>query len=86
MVPVYYTTLLDNRDFLFEPTTSTLVASLFTYLVDDSFYLVIARNNTNKPIILPKYLRLGTISEINYDNYYLTIAEEVDFTILDLAF
>ena len=57
--------------------------SLYTYLVDNSFYLVIVRNNTNCLIILPKHFRLDIVSEIKYNNYYLTSLEEVDLTILE---
>ena len=55
--------------------------SLYIYLVDNSFYSIIARNNTNHPIIILKYLRLSTVVEIEYDNYYLTNIEEVDFAL-----
>ena len=75
VVPVHYATLLDDRDFLFEPTTAAV--SLYIHLVDDSFYSVIARNNTNKPMLIPKYLRLGTVVEIDYNNCYLADIEEV---------
>ena len=83
VVLVYYTTLLDNRDFLFEPITSTIL--LYTHLINNAFHSIIARNNISKPIVLPKYLRLGIVSKINYNNYYLTTTEEVDFTIIDSA-
>ena len=53
--------------------------SLYIHLVDNSFYSVIARNNINNPVVIPKYLRLGTVAEIEYDNYYLINIEEVDF-------
>ena len=86
VVPVYHATLPDDRDFLFEPATSaTLAVSLYTHLVDNSFHSVIARNDTDKPIVLPKHIRLGTVSEINYDNYYLATAEEADLAMLEQA-
>ena len=57
--------------------------SLYIYLVDNSFYLIIVYNNTNRLIILFKYLRLGIVSEIKYNNYYLISLEKVDLTILE---
>ena len=84
MVLIYYIILLDNRDFLFESTLS--IVSLYIYLVDDSFYLVIARNNIDKPIVLPRYLYLDTVLEIDYDNYYITATNKTNFTILNPTF
>ena len=69
---VYYTLLLDNKDFLFELIIKVVL--LFIYLINNSFYLIIAYNNTSTLIIILKYLRLKIILEINYNNYYLIIS------------
>ena len=74
VVPVHHASLPDDRDFLFEPTTEAV--SLYAHLVDDSFHSVIARNDTDNPVVIPKHLRLGTVSEIDYDNCYLANFEE----------
>ena len=74
VVPVHHASLPDDRDFLFEPTTAAV--SLYTHLVDDSFHSVMARNDTDKSVVIPKHLRLGTVSEIDYDNCYLAALEE----------
>ena len=74
VILVYHTSLLDNRDFLFKPTIAAI--SLYIYLVDNTFHSVVARNNTDALVIIPKHLRLGTVSKIDYDNCYLATSQE----------
>ena len=83
IVLVYYISLPDDRDFLFKPTIKAV--SLYTYLVDDSFYLVIARNNINALVVISRYLRLGTMSEIDYNNCYLATSQDTAELALSLA-
>ena len=75
IIPVYYTVLPDDRDFLFKPKYYIEIISLYIYLVNDFFYLIIARNNIDNLIVILKYLRLNTVSKINYNNYYLATSE-----------
>ena len=79
VVPVHHASLPDDRNFLFEPTTGAV--SLYAHLVDDSFHSVIARNDTDDSVIIPKHLRLGTVSEIDYDNCLLATGEAADLAI-----
>ena len=64
---VYYTTLLD-RDFLFKPTETPL--SLYAYLVNASIIAVLAKNDSDIPIKIPRNLKLGTIYNTDFDNYF----------------
>lgn len=77
---MHYTLLLDNRDFLFKSIITSV--SLYAHLVNKFFYSIITRNNTNMSIIISKHLRLRTISEINYDNYYLVVTKKAELILL----
>ena len=62
--------------------STTIVVSLYIYFVDNSFYSVITRNNIDFLISLLKYLRLKTVSKVDFDNYYLTTLEVADLALL----
>ena len=72
-IPVHYATLLD-RDFLFEPMDSML--SLYAHLVDSSVPAVLAKNDTDVAITVPRNHRLGTIYDTDFDNCYLVAQED----------
>ena len=55
--------------------------ALFTSLVDSLFYTVLVRNNTDLPILLPKKLRVGSIMDIEADNYYYISSEEAELAV-----
>ena len=80
VLPVHHASLPDDRDLLFEPTTATI--SLYAHLVDGSFHSVMARNDSDEPVVVPKHLRLGTVSEIDYDNCYQISPMEADLAML----
>ena len=68
-IPVHYASLPDNRDFLFEPSSDSSL-SLYAHLVDAGLTTILARNDTAQAIQVPRNLRLGAITEIDYDNCY----------------
>ena len=47
---MYYTLLLDDRDFLFESIIELIL--LYTYFINNVFHLVIIYNDINKLIII----------------------------------
>ena len=77
---MYHASLLDDRDFLFK--LSTEVISLYTYLVNNTFYSILVRNNSDKLVLIPRYLRLDLVSKIDYDNYYYTAPKIVNLAIV----
>ena len=75
-VPVTYSnTLSEDRDFLFEPE---LLASynlghdggILAHVVDASMTFVQAKNVIEKPVILRRNVRLGTLVEYSVDGCY----------------
>ena len=70
---MYYTALPD-RNFLFEPTETPL--SLYAYLVDSSISAVLAKNDSDVPIKIPRNLKLGTICDTDFDNYFQVTTED----------
>ena len=65
---------LPDRDFLFEPADSLL--SLYAHLVDSSVPAVLAENDTDVPITVPRNHRLGTVYDTDFDNCYLVSQED----------
>lgn len=59
---------LPDRDFFFKPDQGEL--SLYAHLVDSSFTAVIAKNDSDHAVKIPRNLRLSTVQEANFDNYY----------------
>ena len=70
---VYYTALLD-RNFLFEPAETPL--SLYAYLINASITAVLAKNNSNIPIKIPRNLKLGTICDTDFNNCFQVTPED----------
>ena len=77
-IPVYYATLPD-RNFLFEPTETPL--SLYAHLIDSSISAVLAKNNSDVPIKIPRNLKLGTVCDTDFDNcFQVTTEDAVELT------
>ena len=72
-ISVHHATLLD-RDFLFEPSNSRL--SLYAHLVDSSLPAVLAKNDTDAAITVPRNYRLGMVYDTKFDNCYLVSPED----------
>lgn len=66
-IPVHHASLPD-RDFFFEPDKSQL--SLYAQLVDASMTSIIAKNDSDQAVKVPRNLRLGTVQEADFDNCY----------------
>ena len=76
-IPVHHASLPD-RDFFFEPAETPL--SLYAHLVDASMTAVVAKNDTDYAVKVPRNLRLGTIQEANFDNCYHITEGQADAT------
>ena len=73
-IPVHHVTLPD-RDFFFEPEQSQL--SLYAHLVNASMTAVLAKNDSDQAVKVPRNLRLGTVQEADFDNcYHVTSGQE----------
>ncbi|KAK3166669.1 hypothetical protein OEA41_009794 [Lepraria neglecta] len=73
--------ILIDRDFLFEPEEYEL--SLYTHLVDLSLTAVVAKNDSDYSVKIPRNLRLRTVQEANFDNcYYITSGQ---YNVAELA-
>lgn len=79
VVPMHHASLPDDRDFLFEPSTEAV--SLYTHLVNDTFHSVLARNDSDEPVLIPRHLRLGSVSKVDYDNCYHAAPEIANLAI-----
>ena len=64
---VYYTALPDCN-FLFEPAETPL--SLYAYLINTSIIAVLTKNNSDISIKIPRNLKLGTICDTDFNNYF----------------
>ena len=73
-----YYALLPDRDFLFKPEECEL--SLYVYLIDLSLTAVIAKNDLDYSVKIPRNLRLGTVQEANFDNCYYITSGQYDVT------
>ncbi len=82
IIPVYsIKSLLSRRDLFFELEDSGL--SLYTYLIDLSLSSVLAKNNLENKVRIPRNLRLGYIFKVDFNNYlYITSGVE---DVADLA-
>ena len=79
-IPVHHGALPD-RDFFFEPDDLDL--TLYAHLVDSSMPVVLARNDSDRAIQVPRNFRLGTVQEADFDNcYHITSGQE---DVVDLA-
>ena len=66
---------LPDRDFFFEPDEMNL--TLYAHLVDSSMSAILAKNDTDRAVQIPRNFRLGTIQEADFDNcYHITSGQE----------
>lgn len=74
IIPVRALKLFEDKDFLFEPTTHWKL-TFYAHFVDHYTTGNLAQNESNKPIQISKYTKLGEISEILYNNCFQTSLE-----------
>lgn len=67
LVPV---PLLDDRDFLFHPTTQANL-TLYTHIIDYETSKVLIRNTSDCPLRIPRRYKLGHVVDIAYDKCFL---------------
>ena len=73
-IPVHHASLSD-RDFFFEPDQLDL--TLYAHFVDSSHSAVLAKNDSDQHIKVPRNVRLGTVQEAHFDNcYHITSGKE----------
>ena len=73
---------LPDRDFMFEPDNSPL--SLYAHLVDASMSAILAKNESDVPIKIPRNQRLGTIYDTDFDNCF-QVSPEAEQDVRELA-
>lgn len=76
-IAVHHISVPNFRDFIFEPEKCPL--SLYAHHVDGSMHSVMARNDTDLPIRLPRNYQLGYVTEFDFDHHH------TDDSIADLA-
>ena len=70
---VYFAAISSIKNFLFKPFFTINSIFLYIYLVNNNIDYVVARNNILFFVKIPRNLRLGILSEINYNNcFYVT--------------
>ena len=78
LIPVHFTgPLPDSRDFLFEPDDESLL-SLYAHLVDSSMSAVLARNDSDSAIQVPRNRRMGTVAEADFDSCYHVTSNQAE--------
>ena len=61
--------LSEDRDYIFEPTTQVNLI-LFAHLIDSKITEILVRNDSDHQVEIPRKLRLGVVTEINYENCF----------------
>ena len=69
IVSVSSKSLPDDRDFLFEPIEAASLC-LFTHIVNHEMTGVLARNESEHPIQIPKQFCLGSVTKMEYENCF----------------
>ena len=81
-VPVAYSGKLpDDRDLLFEPQCALPLGhagGVYAHMVDSSFQAVQVRNDTDRPVVIPRKARLGVLGEYEQDGYFPIGAHHAD--------
>ena len=62
--------LFFGKDFLFEPDDREHGLTLYAYIVDAGLFFIVVKNETEKPLRIPRNFRLGKIAEMHFDGYY----------------
>ena len=80
LISIHFTNPLPkSRDFLFEPDDESLL-SLYTHLVDSSLSAVLAKNESEMPIQVPRNRRMGTVAEADFDSCYHASSNHEEIT------
>jgi len=72
---IHHTATAEDRDLLFEPDDTPV--TLFVQLANKDMKSVLARNDTNKLVLLPRNFRLGNLMDIDYDNGFPVLNADV---------
>lgn len=79
-IPVtYHGNLPNDRDLLFEPNCPHYLGQdggVYAHIVDVDLDKILVRNTLTTPINLARRVQLGTVTEYNQADYYLTMPEE----------
>lgn len=67
-VPIHHLSIPSDRDFMFEPGEVNF--SLYAHMMNSATEAVLVRNDEDRPIRIPRNLRLGYITEVDYPNAF----------------
>lgn len=70
IVPFVSLDLPDDHDFLFYPSPASQSLTFFSHLLDHRVQGVLACNDSDQPVRVPRKLRLGVVSEVYFENCY----------------
>ena len=76
MLPTKPINLPIDRDFIFEPVKQAHL-TMFAHIVDHKMSAILVRNESNKPVQIPRKFRLGNVQEMDFEHCFLT---EMDHT------
>jgi len=82
-IPVHHIILPQNRDFLFEPDHVNHGLTLYAHVINANLSFIIARNETKKPLKIPRNYRLKKVTKMDFNGCYHANAKYED--ILNLA-
>ena len=74
LVQFIYSSLSNNRDFLFNSTPHYHLI-LFSHILNDLICRVPVQNASHQPILLLRRQRLGMLTEVSYDNCFQVILD-----------
>lgn len=74
MIPLLPVSLLDNRNFLFDPTAQANL-TFFMYIMHHNTKKVLVKNTSDRPLRILRHQKLGHIVDICYDNCFLANTE-----------
>ena len=82
ILSIHYTTILNDRDFLFE--SEELNLSLYAHLINSNSKHILVRNESNKTVHIPRNCRVKRMIELNFLNAFQVDADDAD-KLSDLA-
>jgi hypothetical protein len=74
-IPIHHSAAIEDRDLLFEPDETPV--TLFVQLANKDIKTVLARNDSGKPVFLPRNFRLGNLMDIEYDSGFPVLNADV---------
>ena len=71
-IPIFTSSLSlpNDRDYMFKLTKQIANVVLFAHMVDSGIFIVLARNDSDRQIEIPRKLKLDAVIELGYENCF----------------